>query len=82
MADVSEMQSQLLEMGRRARIAAAELAVMESSAKNACLCRMASRLRSAAGKIIAANSEDVANAVKNGLSAAMTDRLTYGKGAY
>lgn len=76
MAEVSEMQARLLEMGRQARVAAAELAVMDSDAKNACLRRMASRLRAAADNIISANRNDVANAVKNGLSAAMIDRLT------
>ncbi|MDR1917128.1 MAG: glutamate-5-semialdehyde dehydrogenase [Synergistaceae bacterium] len=69
-------RDELALMGRASRRAARELAVTETARKNDALLNMAEALRSGADRIIEANSSDVENAGKNGLSNALTDRLT------
>ena len=69
-------RDQLPIMGRRAKEAAEELAIACAARKNEALLNMAEALRDAAGKIMADNLIDVEESVKNGLSAALRDRLT------
>ncbi|MES2996975.1 MAG: glutamate-5-semialdehyde dehydrogenase [Verrucomicrobiota bacterium] len=72
MADIAE---QIGEMGRRARMAAYELAQLSTAEKDAILRAMAASIRAAAAEILVANAEDLAAGKTKGLSAAMLDRL-------
>lgn len=71
----NEIRDQVLEMGRKARAAALELAMLTSEQKNRVLYAMAKGLRSHESEILAANAEDIAAGESNGLSSAMLDRL-------
>jgi len=62
-------------LGQNARKAAVSLAQVPTETKNAALVAAAKALRDLKADIIAANSEDVAEADQRGLSAAMRDRL-------
>ena len=61
------------------RLAAAQLACMSSAVKNTALAAMAQALRDNYGYILEQNSIDTQNAVKNGITKAMLDRLTLTK---
>ena len=65
----------MLYMGRRAREAAAALALASTEAKNAALRAMADRIESDAGKILEANAQDLEAARAKGRDAAFIDRL-------
>ena len=65
----------MLYMGRRAREAAAVLALASTEAKNAALEAMAARVEAAADKILEANSQDLDAARAKGRDAAFLDRL-------
>ena len=71
-----EMQLVLTEMGKKAKRAAVALAVLPAEAKKLCLEKMAEAIEADAEAIKKANAEDVKQAVANGLSPAMVDRLT------
>jgi glutamate-5-semialdehyde dehydrogenase len=62
-------------MGRRARAAAATLAITPTAAKAAALRAAATALRQQRDAVLAANADDMARARAAGLSAAMLDRL-------
>ena len=62
-------------MGRQARRASRELAVLPAERKNAILRAMADGLENGAGRIEEANREDLERGRERGLSAAMLDRL-------
>lgn len=63
------------DMGRRARVAAAQISRQTSNRKNMALLAAAAAVRSAASAILAANAEDIADGRTKGLSPAMLDRL-------
>ena len=65
----------MLYMGRRAREAAAELALASTEAKNAALLLMAERIEASAPKILEANAHDLEAARGKGRDAAFLDRL-------
>ena len=65
----------MLYMGRRAREAAAALALASTEAKNAALMLMAERLEKDAPKILEANAQDLDAARSKGRDAAFLDRL-------
>jgi glutamate-5-semialdehyde dehydrogenase len=65
----------IAEMGRRARAAAAVLALAPTATKAAALTASARALRANEAAILAANAEDMARGQANGLSNAMLDRL-------
>ncbi|HEX2905531.1 MAG TPA: glutamate-5-semialdehyde dehydrogenase [Phototrophicaceae bacterium] len=65
----------LQDMGQRARAAALELARATTAQKNAALLAMADALDANAEAILAANQLDLDDGQKNGLSAALLDRL-------
>jgi glutamate-5-semialdehyde dehydrogenase len=65
----------MLEVGRAARAAAAQLAQTPASVKRAALETAARELRAARAAVLRANAEDVAEAKARGLSGAMIDRL-------
>ncbi|KPL52544.1 gamma-glutamyl phosphate reductase [Prosthecomicrobium hirschii] len=72
----STVEETMREIGRRARGAARVLAIAPTAVKNAALAAMAAQIRAAAPAILAANAEDVATAVRDGLAASFLDRLT------
>lgn len=72
----SEIQSAILDMGRRARAASRVLVNLTSDQKNAILHSMADEIMAQQGSILAANALDLRRAEQNGLSKAMIDRLT------
>jgi glutamate-5-semialdehyde dehydrogenase len=71
-----ELKDQILDLGRRARAAARQLAQATSEQKNAALLAMADALVAQTDAILAANEKDVTKAKADGLSSAMIDRLT------
>ena len=72
----SEIQSAILDMGRRARAASRALVNLTSDQKNAILHAMADEIMARQEGILAANALDLGRAEQNGLSKAMIDRLT------
>lgn len=64
------------ELGRRAQVAARELAAMSTAVKNEAIVAMAEALEVDAPNILAANAEDVERARAEGISSALIDRLT------
>ncbi len=68
--------SLMLQMGRRAREAAAKLAVLPPSVKNRALEAMADAFEAHAAEISTENDKDLAAGRDKGLSVAMLDRLT------
>lgn len=69
----------LIETGKRARAASRILANTSTEDKNTALTFIAEDLKKYSDKILAANKTDIENAVKNGMSSAMTERLTLTK---
>ena len=72
---MSDLRTQIHEMGRRARLASRALARATTAQKNAALLAMADELDAACGDILAANARDLAAAQTAGLAPAMIDRL-------
>jgi glutamate-5-semialdehyde dehydrogenase len=70
------LEAVMLDMGRRARAAAAALRLTTPAARSAGLAAIAAALRAAADDILAANAEDVAAAARDGMAPAMIDRLS------
>ena len=75
MKDLTDIPALMAEIGRRARVAAEELAVATSEAKQAALEAAADQVWSRREAILAANAEDMAAGHEKGLTAAMLDRL-------
>jgi len=71
----SDIQSAILDMGRRARVAAHALVKLATDQKNAILRAMADELLAREAEILSANALDLERAEKNGLSSALIDRL-------
>jgi glutamate-5-semialdehyde dehydrogenase len=71
----SDLASQMAEIGRRARAAAARLALASAEAKSAALFAAARAVRERAGEILEANERDLAEAKRGGLSPALAERL-------
>jgi glutamate-5-semialdehyde dehydrogenase len=71
-----EIQSAILEMGRKARAASRELVKLTTAQKNTILLAMADEIEAREATILKANAKDLARATENGLSKAMIDRLT------
>lgn len=65
----------LEELGKAAKAASYQLAVLSTAQKNAVLMTIADRLETQSAEILAANEQDLADAQKNGLSEALLDRL-------
>lgn len=75
MGDSMALKEQMKDMGRKARHAAAALAVMSSEQKNKALEMIALSLEAQSTEILRANCQDLENAAQNNLKAAMVDRL-------
>jgi glutamate-5-semialdehyde dehydrogenase len=71
----ASLEPMMLYMGRRAREAAAALALASTEAKNAALSAMTERIEANAGKILEANAQDVEAARAKGRDDAFIDRL-------
>ena len=69
------LQEDILDYGRRARLAARSLAQLNATGKNDALLAMADEIISRAKVILAANEKDLVEARNSGLSGAMIDRL-------
>ncbi|MEO0367460.1 MAG: glutamate-5-semialdehyde dehydrogenase [Pseudomonadota bacterium] len=63
------------QVGRRAKGAAAQLAMASRAQKDAALLAMAESLRASKAQLQEANSQDLSNAERNAISGAMLDRL-------
>ncbi|WP_409361450.1 glutamate-5-semialdehyde dehydrogenase [Bartonella heixiaziensis] len=74
------LEEQMKDMGRKARRAAATLAVMSSEQKNKALEMIALCLEAQSDEILRANHQDLENAAQNNLKAAMIDRLKLDEG--
>jgi glutamate-5-semialdehyde dehydrogenase len=70
-----DLASTVQDVARRARAAAAELAVLPRAGKDAALNAMADALQEQAADVLSGNEEDVTRAEQGGTSAAMVDRL-------
>jgi glutamate-5-semialdehyde dehydrogenase len=66
----------MADIGRRARLAASRLALVSAEAKTAALQAAAQSIRARADDILAANADDLDEARRAGISAALLDRLT------
>ena len=73
---MTDLAAMIDDLGRRARLAARELAKMDRARKDAALLAMVDELISSAGAILAANLADVAASREEGRPAAFLDRLT------
>ena len=71
-----DLERMVVHMGQAAKKAARALANTSTPAKNHALLQAAARLRQESGVLLAANLQDLEVGRKNGLSAAMLDRLT------
>ena len=71
-----EVQQAVLDVARRARLAARELAGATRATKDAALHAMADALVAAAPEIVSANAVDLERGQANGVSAGLLDRLT------
>ncbi len=72
---MSTLETEMLEIGRRARAAAHALRLISSDERTAALRAIAARLRAQARAIVSANDADVGAAERNGLGATQIDRL-------
>ncbi|PZT99275.1 MAG: glutamate-5-semialdehyde dehydrogenase [Brevundimonas sp.] len=73
---MTDLSTRMLEMGRRARAAAAALREAPAAARTRALSALSERLAAAQADILAANARDVAAAGDNGMNAALIDRLS------
>ena len=76
LATPDPIETLMLDIGARARRAARVLALAPTAQKNAALAAMAMAVEANAQKILGIGSEDLARAVKAGMSGALVDRLT------
>ncbi len=70
------LEAQMLDLGARARAAAASVRDASPATRSAALTAIAKRLRENAAEILAANAEDVALGKAENMTAAFLDRLT------
>ena len=76
MGEISKIKAQVLALGARAKLAAAEMALLSTESKNRMLISMAKSLLDSTEDILSCNARDVSGAVSRGSGAAMLDRLT------
>ena len=73
--ETAELNAAMAEIGRRARLAARDVALAPPEAKTTALRAAAEAVRDRADDILAANAEDLAAAKRTGMSGALLDRL-------
>ncbi len=71
----AQIEQDILQLGKQAKAAALQLALLSSDDKNKILLAMAAGIRAASDDILAANALDIAAGEAKGLSSAMLDRL-------
>jgi glutamate-5-semialdehyde dehydrogenase len=71
----TDLEAQIRDLARRARIAGAALGDLSTETKNAWLARTAERLEAARSEILEANAKDVASAAEKGVPRTMQNRL-------
>ncbi|MBI3596873.1 MAG: glutamate-5-semialdehyde dehydrogenase [Nitrospirae bacterium] len=71
-----DIKTYVTEKASRAKTAARKLAVLSSATKNAALLKMADELAAQTATLLSANTKDLDEARRRGLSTAMIDRLT------
>ena len=71
-----DIRTYVTEKARTAKAASRRLAILSSATKNAALLSMADQLESQSAMLLSANAKDLEAAKQQGLSSAMTDRLT------
>jgi len=71
----AELEGSVRKLAEAARAAAAKIALAPAAARTAALLAAARAIRAGAGAILAANERDMALARRDGMSAAMLDRL-------
>ncbi|MDP1708328.1 MAG: glutamate-5-semialdehyde dehydrogenase [Gammaproteobacteria bacterium] len=71
-----DIKNYMADVGQRARAAARQMARADTQAKNAALLAMAEGMERESAALLAANRKDVEAGKKDGLDAAMLDRLT------
>ncbi len=71
----NDVQAYMVQLGSQARTAARLLAAASPAVKNRALLQMADAIEASASNLVAANSKDMDAGRKNGLSAALLDRL-------
>ena len=69
--------AEMLELGKRAKAAAAETARWTSGTKNQILAAIRDALLAHTAQIVAANEQDLARGRQNGLSESLLDRLRF-----
>jgi len=72
---MSSLETEMLDIGRRARVAAEALRLASSEARTAALIAMAECLRAKVSSIATVNQREVESALGNGLTEAYVDRL-------
>ena len=75
LAEGDDLEALMLDIGRRARVAARALSLASAEAKNAALRASATALRAASAGVLAANAADVADAEARGTAPSFIDRL-------
>src|SRR5690349_18581247 len=70
-----DLATEMAEIGRRAREAAAALALASAEAKVTALCGAAAAVRARTAEILVANARDLAEPEMQGVSSALRDRL-------
>jgi glutamate-5-semialdehyde dehydrogenase len=70
-----DLAKAMLDIGRRAKVAARVLALASTEQKDRALAAMAAAIRADKGRILAANAEDVTDGKAAGLTGAFLDRL-------
>ncbi|HZG94345.1 MAG TPA: glutamate-5-semialdehyde dehydrogenase [Mycobacteriales bacterium] len=73
---MTAIDTDVVDVARRAKVAAAELAMLPRSTKDAALSAMADALDRRVDEILAANARDLEKGRDDGLTAAVLDRLT------
>lgn len=74
-APTQDLEAAMRGLGRAARAAADALALADAHTKNRALIAMAAEIRRRSGDILAANTQDMADAKAKGLTSALLDRL-------
>ena len=74
-SEMDHLRSEVLDLGRRARVAARALARTSTERKDTALLAMADQLRARCGGILRANDQDLEKATTDHLSPAVIDRL-------
>jgi len=79
---LEDLEQQVIDIARKARIASERVSELSTREKNAWLMRCAERLTDAKAKILAANAVDLERAASSGISGPMLKRLELSEGKW